>query len=156
MTTGAFTNGASTFVFNNGVYINTGLGLAVGGNNLNGQSFYCAGGAGGPTGWQVISARKYKRNIAPVENALDLIQDPLLTGVHYTVEPPGDIRGPRESYGFIGDDWVERVPEVVDLDASGDVRLMDYQQVTPILWEAVKQYIAQTEARLAVLEGKAA
>lgn len=152
------TNGDYAFGFQGSVYVSAGYGLAVGTNNLQGQSFYCAGGSGGASGWQVISSKRWKSNIVTIDNALDLVRDDGLHGVHYTLRPP-DMDEEHDAYGFIGEDWLPKVPDAVDLDDMGDVRMMEYGQVTPILWEAVKQYIRQTDeyirqtdARLATLE----
>jgi hypothetical protein len=148
----SLTNGASAFMFNSSAYVNTGFGFVVGGNNLQGQSFYVNGGAGGVGGWQTISARRYKENIVLIDNALGMALDPRVSGYHYTLHPPDVGPQPYDSYGFIADEWMQVAPEAVQANEYGDPQSMDYQQITAILFQAFREYVQQTDARLAALE----
>lgn len=161
---GTLTNAAWAFNFHNSAWIAVGQGFVVGGNNLNGQSFYCAGGSGGPTGWQIVSTRRYKRDITPIDSALKIVLSDV-HGYHFVSEPPDhfklrttvdtdEILEPASyaQYGFIGEEWENVAPDVLDMD-EGQVRMMDYGQVTAILFEAFREYVAQTEVRLRKLEG---
>lgn len=148
-TVGQLTNGSSAFVHGSGVYIGTGYGLVVGGNDLHGQSFYVAGGAGGPTGWQTISNEHAKTGVVVIDNALGLVMNPTLHGIHYTLT---ELPDPTDAYGFQAEPWAAAAPDVVSFDEGGQPHMMDYGQVSAITFEALKQYIAQTDARLAALE----
>src|SRR5262249_7516062 len=117
-----------------------------------GQSFYVNGGAGGPTGWQTVpSIRAMKENIATIDNALDVVKNPAVHGYHYTSLPPE--MTPFDAYGFLADEWHVVAPDVTTTDPdTGNTIGMDYSQVTAFVFEALKQYIAATDAGLAALE----
>jgi hypothetical protein len=149
-------NGGSAYLSAVGCY------AVVGGSNNNSQSFYCAGGSGGPTGWQIISTERYKSSLVVIDNALKIVLDPTLHGMHYTKTISAKLTGgedavdsePFEEYGFIAEPWSQVAPDVVGYH-EGVVHMMDYGQVNAILFEAFKQYVAQTDARLDRLEANA-
>lgn len=158
---------------NNGILSGVGFWAVVGGSNNNGQSFFCAGGAGGPTGWQIISTERFKSDIVLIEDALSIVLEPSLHGIHYTKTiPPEILHGipadknsmdtlpdgplkiidPQPEYGFIAEPWSQIAPDVVFFNEEGNAHMMDYGQVTAILFEAFKQYVEKTDARLSALE----
>jgi hypothetical protein len=119
--------------------------------------------------WRTWSTIRFKRNIEPLRNALALVRHPALHGVSYdnvdqvpngkTWEPSGTL---TRQVGFVADDWLEHVPEIVGVDDEGKAVSMDYSRVGAVLWEAFKEYIAEADARiadltarLALLEGRA-
>lgn len=148
---GTLANAASAFIHQSSVYISAGNGLVVGGNDLKGQSFYVAGGAGGPTGWQTISSIRWKSSNVAISDALDIVTNPGVHGYHFQLDHP-ELLEPTQQYGFIGEEWLTVAPDVVNTDSEGEVLFMDYGQITPIIYEALKGYIARTDARLAALE----
>jgi len=162
-------NGANPIRANNGFSVAVGQGMVVGGTNLNGQSFFCAGGSGGPTGWQVISTERFKSSIVVIDDALKVVLDPSLHGHHYTKDiPPDTLHGkqleddsplpiidPQPEYGFLAEPWSEIAPDVVFFNEEGKAHMMDYGQVTAILFEAFKQYVTITDSRLETLEANA-
>jgi hypothetical protein len=145
---------------------------APGGGN---QNAFLAPNNGDYTGqglanqWRTWSAMRFKRNIEPLRNALALVRHPSLHGVSYdnvdqvpngtTWEPSGKL---TRQVGFVADDWLEHVPEIVGTDAEGKAVSMDYSRVGAVLWEAFKEYVAETDhlikdlrGRLELLEGRA-
>jgi hypothetical protein len=99
--------------------------------------------------FNVGSARRFKSDIAPIEDPISIILEPTLHGISYT-----DIskEEPQPRIGFVADDWQPIVPEVVFM-LDNQVEAMAYADVTAILFEALKEYITKTDARLAKLEG---
>ena len=112
--------------------------------------------------WNVGSAAAGKSNIRELEHdPLAIVNDPTLHAVSYDLPsswtPPDPAPGSAAieyvtQVGFIADDWLPVLPEVVSV-VEGQVRGMSYDHVVAIVFEALKQYIAQTDARLAALEG---
>lgn len=100
--------------------------------------------------FNVSSARRLKADIVPLANPLALIQDEQLHGVSYT-----EIATDLPKIGFVADDWLGKVPGVVVVDELGEVQALDYDRIGAITFEALKQYVARTEARLAALENAA-
>jgi hypothetical protein len=150
-------NGANCLQFQSGLMVNVGNGMVVGGTNLNGQSFYCAGGSGGPTGWQIISDKRQKSVIVPIKDPLEIVLDPRVNGYHYTLTYPFERaeHDPKtiENYGFIADEWIDVAPDLVKIaDKESEYNMMDYGQVSVILFEAFREYVIKTDARLAALE----
>jgi hypothetical protein len=120
--------------------------------------------------WGTWSTRRHKRNVRAIPGALDLLRDDLLHGVLYdnvnarlapddilyTDEKDASIPLTTPSIGFVADDWLERVPELVGTDVEGNAEYMDYSRVGAVLWEAMKQYVQTTDARIADLERRLA
>lgn len=99
------------------------------------------------------SAAAAKTNVQPLNDSLSLVTDTTLHGVSYELIDTGE-----QFIGFVADPWHRRAPELnlVNLDAEGGVSGMDYMRVGAITFEALKQYIEQTDARLAALEERIA
>ena len=93
---------------------------------------------------QVPSDIKLKKNIAPINNALSLVDS--LNGVHFDWRKDN-----KKAIGFIAQEVEKVLPELV-----GEVRelhnkeekhkTVDYQSVIPVLVEAIKEQQAQIEA----------
>jgi hypothetical protein len=97
------------------------------------------------------SARKFKTDIRVLEDALSIVLDERVHGVRYTE------RGTDEHLvGFIADDWLGVLPEVVALDNDGDVFGIDYDHLTAVTFEALKQHAIATNKRLKALEARLA
>jgi hypothetical protein len=95
------------------------------------------------------SARWFKSNIETLPDPLGTVLDDRLHGVSYY-----DTRREVHSVGFVADDWLEVVPEVVITDEFGAPEALDYDRIGAITFEALKRYITQTDARLAALEDR--
>src|SRR5215467_1468696 len=137
---------------------------APGGGN---QNAFLAPNAGDYTGqglanqWRTWSTIRFKRNIEPLRGALALLRNDKLRGVSYdnvdqvangkTWEPSGTL---TRQIGFVADDWLEHVPEIVGVDDEGKAVSMDYSRVGAVLWEAFKQYIAEADATIAALTSR--
>jgi hypothetical protein len=96
------------------------------------------------------SARKLKADIQPLNDPLGIVLDERVHGVSYTERATGERR-----VGFVADDWAPVLPEVVAFDNLGEVLALDYDRLSAVTFEALKQYVARTEARLAALENAA-
>jgi len=99
--------------------------------------------------FNINSARRYKADIEPLRvDPLSLVTDETLHAVSYT-----DIQQQKRSIGYVAEDWLSRLPEVVSHNEQGEVVALDYDRIGVIVFEALKQYVAQTNARLDTLEG---
>jgi hypothetical protein len=96
------------------------------------------------------SARAFKADIEPLVDPLAFVRDDRLHGVTYR-----DMRQDgKSSVGFVADDWLDPLPQVVVRDDQGEVQALDYDRIGAVTFEALKQFVQQTEARLAALEGR--
>jgi Chaperone of endosialidase len=115
-------------------------------------------GAGYANSWLTASSSEHKSDIQPITDALAVLLHPRLHGVtyeHVDHDPDDSRRIMRSvpSVGFIADDWLAVVPQLVTVDAdSGAATAMDYGRVGAFTFEALKEYIQNTDARLAALE----
>lgn len=129
---------------------------------LNGWAGYftadigCDGAGYALGGWINASDRRLKSNIIPIGNALQKLS--LINGKHYTIttkskNPEGEITSnSREQYGVIAQELEEVFPEMVQEKAlfinTGDETLykaVDYNQLIPVLIEAIKELNTQVE-----------
>jgi hypothetical protein len=149
------------YVSGNSQLSSSGSWATVGTNNNNAWSFYCAGTAGGATGWQTSSSRRFKDNIASIPDALKIVTSDV-HGYHYTMHPR-NIRNthgdeeenplpPFPAYGFIAEEWLGIADDVTTPDDEGPAGALDYGQITAILFEAFKDYMTITDTRLDKLE----
>lgn len=89
--------------------------------------------------WTTYSSRRWKTNIRPVVDALDLVRR--LRGVTFEWTEDG-----RPDIGLIAEEVGEVVPEVVAYEANGvDARSVDYARLVAVLIEAVKAQQIQIE-----------
>jgi hypothetical protein len=95
---------------------------------------------------------RLKENFAPLENSLDKIKQ--LEGVSYNrIE---DIEKKRE-IGFIAQHVQEIIPEIVKYHEDTDTYGVDYDKITALLTEALKEEDSKVEAlntKIAALEAK--
>lgn len=106
--------------------------------SVNGSAF-----ASGGT-WQASDIR-YKKNIEPIENALNKVL--MLKGKSYeykTDEFPGFNFDNTTTLGFIAQDLAEVLPEVVKIDSNGYYS-MNYNELIPVLVEAIKEQETKIE-----------
>jgi len=81
--------------------------------------------------WNTFSDIRFKKNITPINNALDKVLS--LEGVYFDWK-----KTDARSIGFIAQEVQGVVPEVVSADSQGYLSV-DYSRLTPVLIEAVKQ-----------------
>ncbi len=104
-----------------------------------------------------ISSEKYKTNINPLSDALELVDD--LRGVEYqwrTEDYPDMQFSSERQIGLIAEEVETVVPELVRSDENGE-KSVNYSKLTAVLIEAVKDLKAQNEelrTRLEALEKK--
>ena len=65
---------------------------------------------------------------------------------------PAPTKSAQRHVGFLAEEIVGVVPEVVSTDDIGPSGI-SYANLTALLWGALREYVAQTEARFAALEG---
>jgi hypothetical protein len=98
--------------------------------------------------FSVQSTRKSKQDLVPLNQraALAQVLDERVAPLtfRYTTDPTRHV-------GFVAEDMLRVVPEVVTLDDMGDPQGIHYGALVPILWGAVREL----SARLAVLENAA-
>jgi len=111
--------------------------------------------------WSVHSAARYKTNVRPIDDPLAIVKNPKLHGHRY--DNLNDTHGRKPStpstspsIGFIADDWLSVLPEVVTLDPlTGQPAAIDYDRIGAVTFEAVKQLTQQVQElqdRVAQLE----
>jgi hypothetical protein len=100
--------------------------------------------------FNVVSAQKYKKNIVQLEGAAQIVHDPRLHAYTYQ-----EVDTDKNRIGFIADIWQEIYPDIVSYDHNEELAGMNYTDVIPVLWEALKEYMIQTDARLDKLESAA-
>jgi hypothetical protein len=96
------------------------------------------GTAGGTSSWTVVSDIKYKKNIAPITQALDMVTQ--LRGVYFdwNQDQAGELNLSTEpQVGFIAQEVRDVLPEAVHEDASGTLSV-SYSLIVPVLVEAIK------------------
>jgi len=93
------------------------------------------------------SARRFKTDIRPLADPLGIVLDDRLHAVRYT-----EIGTDRATLGMVADDWLPALPEIVSLDDQGAPLAFDYDRLGAVTYEALKQYVTQTNARIAELE----
>ena len=134
------------------------MGGNVGINKLDpSRRFFVNGDAGGTTGWYNDSDSRLKKDIATIDNALEKVNK--LRGVEFEWKDTVNHAEGRQ-IGFIGQEAVEVVPQVVDVK-NGHYS-MQYAPLTALLVEAVKELQSkndelqeqnnQLESRLSALE----
>jgi hypothetical protein len=108
--------------------------VVIDGKNSYGYKFYVTGRAGGAYNWNSLSDVKFKRNIKPIESALQKTLK--LNGVNFEwIEDEEFEKGLQ--LGFIAQDVEKIIPEVVH-NFHGRYS-MQYGPVTALLVEAIKE-----------------
>jgi len=89
----------------------------------------------------ILSSRRWKTNIAPIENALDTVKR--LRGVTFDWKEDG-----RSDIGLIAEEVGEVLPELVEFEENGtDARSVAYGQMVAVLIEAIKAQQTQLETQ---------
>jgi len=84
------------------------------------------------------SARKFKKNITPIVNAMDIINK--MTGVQYQWK-----KDSSNDIGFIADDVEKVLPELISYDNEGEIQGMNYSKITAVLVNALKEQQKQID-----------
>ncbi|MBN2862609.1 MAG: tail fiber domain-containing protein [Bacteroidales bacterium] len=105
-------------------------------DNPNNRKLFVNGTAGGTTAWYNDSDKRLKKNIETIDSALDKVMK--LRGVSFEWDG-GKRYQTGKSIGFIAQEAIEVVPELVDYNQENDSYGMQYAPVTALLVEAVKE-----------------
>jgi hypothetical protein len=100
---------------------------------------------------KVISDKRWKKNITPLENALEKVLK--LQGVNYqwdTENYPEMEFNEEKQIGFIAQDVEPVLPELVSTDSKG-YKSVSYEKMTAVLVEAVKELKTQNDALKAIV-----
>ena len=125
-----YNNDTASFRFNgNNLYL--GEGYVGGGPRLTVGNFGDGSTAVGNS-WTVFSDKRFKMNISPIKNSLDLVMS--LNGVTYDWKQSGN-----KDIGFIAQEVEEILPFIVHTNEKTDYKSMDYSRITPILVEAIQE-----------------
>jgi hypothetical protein len=110
-----------------------------------------------PPGWSSI---RWKENIHPIENALEKVSK--LRGVTFDWKEghTNSFTGNKKGIGFVAEDVGKVFPEIVryEKDNSGYATALDYDKLTAVLVEAVKELKnrnMELEKRVKLLEDSA-
>jgi hypothetical protein len=98
--------------------------------------------------WTTFSSRRWKRNIRPIEGALDKVMR--LRGVRFNWEKTG-----QPDIGLIAEEVGKIIPEVVVYEENGeDAQSVDYARLVALLIEAVKAQQGEIDTLKAALRGR--
>ena len=89
--------------------------------------------------YNTSSSRKWKTNITPIVNALDIVSK--LQGVTFD----WNNKDLKNDFGLIAEDVNEVLPTIVTKDKSNEVTGVDYGRLTAMLIEAVKELSAKVK-----------
>jgi hypothetical protein len=103
-------------------------------DNTNNRTLFVNGSAGGLGAWNNDSDVSLKKNIAPIPDALQKVQQ--LRGVNFEWKD-AEARGDGQQMGFVAQEAVDIIPEVVSGDDGHYA--MQYAPITALLVEAVKE-----------------
>jgi hypothetical protein len=120
-------------------------------DNTQSRKFFVKGTAGGTTVWYNDSDERLKKNIRTVDGALDKVMR--LRGVTYEWKDTEKHEKGRKM-GFIAQEAVGIIPEVVDRNEENDHYSMQYSSITALLVEAVKELKDEISKKFASAEIK--
>lgn len=89
------------------------------------------------------SDKRYKENIKPIENALDKVK--AINGVTFNWNEKSHKETGKKDVGVIAQEVEEVFPEIVETRRNG-YKAVDYQKLTAVLIESVKELTAKVEA----------
>ncbi|HEY2033148.1 MAG TPA: tail fiber domain-containing protein [Rhizomicrobium sp.] len=137
-------------------YFNGSVGIGTTTPSLN---LYVNGTAGGTSAWSNTSDARLKKNIAPINDALGLIEQ--MQGVRFDWRKPdersvgSELKLPvdQPQVGFIAQDLQKILPEAVSV-SKDDRKLMSVSEskVVPVLVEAIKQLAAANRIQTAQID----
>lgn len=144
-----YTNSTARMSITNGGYV--GFGLFSPAYRIDMPNLGNADGQGRANAWVTYSSRRWKKNITPIQHALEKVGQ--LSGVEYD-----NISDDSHSIGLIAEEVGLVIPEVVQYEDNGvDAKSLDYARLVALLVEAVKsqQLTIETQNdRIARLEKK--
>lgn len=83
--------------------------------------------------WTTYSSRRWKRNIHPIDHALEKVK--MLRGRYFEWK-----QGAKKDIGLIAEEVAEVLPEIVTFEENGvDARSVDYSRIVAVLIEAIKE-----------------
>ncbi|RXM42875.1 tail fiber domain-containing protein, partial [Flavobacterium sp. YO12] len=133
-------NGSNLFTNRVFVYDRVSSSFAI--NQMNANTsfrFYVNGAAGGTTTWSQSSDRRFKKDIAPITNALDKIMKIDGVGYNWKADEFKEMSfDQRHQLGVIAQDIEKVLPEAVTVDDKGYYSV-SYTTIIPVLVEAVKE-----------------
>ncbi|MDZ7738200.1 MAG: tail fiber domain-containing protein [Bacteroidales bacterium] len=121
------------------------------------RSLYVYKGAATNGSWQISSDIRYKNNIRPIEDALDIIES--ISGVRFdfnTVDFQDMEFSDKPQVGVIAQEIEKVLPELVTEDEDG-YKAVAYDKLTSVLIQAVKEQQVQIQSqnnRIELLEKK--
>jgi trimeric autotransporter adhesin len=119
-------------------------------DNPNNRQLFVFGSAGGSTAWYNDSDKRLKKNIKTIGSATGKVMK--LRGVSFDWDG-GERYQKGSSLGFIAQEAIEVVPELVDHNLKNDTYGMQYAPITALLVEAFKEQKNENdELRLKVQE----
>ena len=132
--------GANMFQNRVFVYNRTNSSLAINQGDANASyRFYVNGAAGGTTTWSQSSDRRFKKDIAPITNALDKIMKIEGVGYNWRADEFKNMSfDQKHQLGVIAQDIEKVLPEAVTIDDKGYYSV-SYTTIIPVLVEAVKE-----------------
>ncbi len=145
------TDGATGDAANYWLTVNGNGNVGIGTTSPGNYKLYVAGNAYATGRWE-SSDKRWKKNITPLENALDKVSQ--LQGVSYewkVDEYPEKGFTEDTQIGLIAQDVEEVIPELVHTDNDG-YKSVSYGKITAVLVEAVKELKAQNEELRAEIE----
>lgn len=93
------------------------------------------------TSFNTPSSLKFKTNITPITNAMDVVTK--LQGVTFDWSKEGISR--KNDFGFIAEEVDKLLPTIVGKDSSGNATGIDYGRITALLVETVKELNARVK-----------
>ena len=100
----------------------------------------------------LVSAFKFKKDIKPLENGLDVVLK--MRPVTYFKKEPLGMDDQGQQIGFIADWSEEVVPELVTHDSTGAVRGFNYEQYTAVLTKAIQDLNDKVEGKTIIIAAK--
>jgi len=97
--------------------------------------------------WTTYSSRRWKKNIEPIQGALDKVKQ--LRGVEYDWKASG-----KHDIGLIAEEVGAVIPEVVVYEENGvDAKSVDYPRLVALLIQALKEQQTTIEAQQGQIDG---
>jgi Chaperone of endosialidase len=128
---------------------NVGIGVPIPTYRLQLPNVADATGQGQANAWQTYSSRRFKSNVATIENALDKVEQ--MRGVTFDWTSNG-----KHDVGLIAEEVGRVIPEIVSYEANGvDAQSLDYSRLVAVLIEATKEQqkqIAQQQQSIDTLQ----
>ncbi len=126
--------------------------VGIGAAPTGGYALYVSGSTYCTSGSWTASDRRYKKNITTISGALDLVKN--LEGTQYEFKTDAfksKKLSEGKQYGFIAQDMQKVLPELVKADEEGHYAI-NYDGVTPVLAEAIKELAAENDEQKEVIK----